>query len=76
VAYFDTYRHAISVGRVSIVHIPGVGSFMNEISLRVEIARQLTTLVPLLICRTALSAVLLSVKEAWKAVFTHSISKE
>jgi hypothetical protein len=49
---------------------------MNEISLRVEIARQLTTLVPLLICRTALSAVLLSVKEAWKAVFTHSISKE
>ncbi len=31
-------------------------------------------LVPLLICKTALSAVLLSVNEAWKAVCEHRIS--
>ena len=30
---------------------------------------QLTMLVPLLICNTALSAVVLSVKEAWNAVY-------
>lgn len=34
---------------------------------------QLTMLVPLLICNTALSAVVLSVKEAWNAVYQSDI---